>query len=176
MAKSEPNDPEDPSGEFPLDPVGYFIHLTVVLDRRRDLRIGEILAPHGLDVATHRVLRVIHKLDACTMGELADYTITDRTTLTRIVDHLVASGHVGRHKPAKDRRKVMLRLTPDGRRVFHKARRDIRDFNVALLDQVTEDDLRRVCRVQKAVIERLIEEDLLRSRLLWEAGSNDVEA
>jgi len=173
MAKrATSHDPGDPTGEFPLDPIGYFVHLAVVLDRRRDIRLAELLRPLGMDVDTQRVLRVIDNLGSCTMGELADFTITDRTTLTRIIDHLVAEGLIDRTKPASDRRKVILTLTKAGKKTYTRARKAIRQQTVELMRDLPEEDVRVAARVQQKVVARLIESELLADRLLWLAAGN----
>jgi DNA-binding MarR family transcriptional regulator len=173
MAKrAAAHDPEDPTGEFPLDPIGYFLHLAVVLDRRRDIHLAKLLRPLGMDVDTQRVMRVIDNLGSCTMGELADYTITDRTTLTRIIDHLVEAGLIDRAKPASDRRKVILTLTKAGKKAYVRARKAIREHTLELMRDLPENDVRIAARVQQTVVARLIDSELLTERLLWIAGSS----
>jgi DNA-binding MarR family transcriptional regulator len=176
MAKrATSHDPEDPTGEFPLDPIGYFIHLIVVLDRRRDVQLAKLLRPLGMDIDTQRVLRVIDRLGSCTMGELADYTITDRTTLTRIVDHLVAAGLIDRAKPASDRRKVVLTLTKDGKKAYTRARKAIREHTLELMRDLPEEEVRVAARIQQTLVTRLIDSELLTERLLWlPEGSRDT--
>ena len=48
------------------------------------------------------------------MGELAQLSAVDRTTLTRTVDQLCRDGHIRRDHHPNDRRRVQLTLNPSG--------------------------------------------------------------
>src|ERR1700736_765180 len=98
----------DPRGEFPLDLASYVFHLFSVVGRHREAKLETILKPLGLSLARHRALSVIATLEPCTMSELAEFSATDRTTLTRTVDQLVDAGLVERTTPREDRRQVQL--------------------------------------------------------------------
>src|SRR5437764_330913 len=86
----------DPAGEFPFDLPTYLFHLFAVLSRHRDQQLELALAPLGLNLALHRAMGVIGRIEPCTMTRLAEMTAVDRTTMTRTVDHLVADGMVDR--------------------------------------------------------------------------------
>ncbi|HUO12778.1 MAG TPA: hypothetical protein VMU37_08485, partial [Caulobacteraceae bacterium] len=53
-------DPADPTGEFPIDPAGYFLHLMLIINRRRDARVEQLLRPLNMTVDGHRAMRIIH--------------------------------------------------------------------------------------------------------------------
>ena len=167
MARRAQIDPPDPEGEFPFAPAFYLLHLTVVLDRHRDVRVEKVLRGSGVNLPGHRAMRIISRLGPVTMGELADYAIIDRTTLTRLVDQLVDQGLVERAKPPGDRRKIVLTLTPQGRRIHAAMRRAISREDEALMRDLPERDLRAAARLQRRIIERLIADEQLRQRLLW---------
>lgn len=167
MARRVQTDPPDPTGEFPFAPEAYFLHLSVVVDRHRDVRIETLLRPFGVGVAAHRAMRIIDHLGPVTMGELADYAIIDRTTLTRLVDQLVAAGFVERSRPPGDRRKVILTLTPRGKHAHTAMRRAISRDSQTLMRELPERDLRVAARLQRTIIERLIDNEQLARRLLW---------
>ena len=167
MALRPQVDPPDPAGEFPFAPGYYVLHLAVVLDHHRDVRIEKLLRDSGVSLAGHRAMRIISHFGPVTMGELADYAIIDRTTLTRIVDQLVDQAMVERSTPAGDRRKIVLTLTTKGRRIHTAMRRAISRSDEALLRDLPERDLRIAARLQRTIIERLIDDERLARRLLW---------
>ncbi len=57
------------------------------------------------------------------MAQLAERALISRPTASRVVDRLVGKGWVRRWKDEKDRRVVLLELTPEGQRVQARAAR-----------------------------------------------------
>jgi DNA-binding MarR family transcriptional regulator len=160
-------EPDDETGEFPLHPAIYFLHLTHAISRFREARLDSVLRNQGLDLAGFRALRALRRFGSATMGELADFTMIDRTTLTRVVDQLVEDGLIGRSKFEGDRRKVVLKLTPEGRKAFVKARSVAADTVVDLMSGLPEADVRAAVRLQVKIVERLGAPDPVARRLLW---------
>jgi len=163
----EAAEPSDETGEFPLHPSIYFLHLTLAISRHREARLDLALRRLGLDLPGFRALRVVHRFGSATMGELADFTLSDRTTLTRVIDHLVDTGLVVRSKLDGDRRKVMLKLTSQGRKVYVKGRRVVGDDLMSLMSGLPEADVRAAVRLQQKIVERLGEPEQVTRRLLW---------
>ncbi len=145
----------DPDGEFPFDVVDYVPHLIAAISQFRDSRLDAALRPLGLNVGRYRVLGVLARFDGCSMTELANFTAIDRTTLTRIADHLVAAGLAGRNSNAKDRRQVRLSLTDPGRRTHRKALRIVFALNGRLLERVPAPERRAAARVLQAIVRAL---------------------
>jgi len=164
-------EPGDPTGEFPIEPSAYFLHLMLIIDRYRDARVEELLRPLNMTLDGHRAMRIIENRGACTMGELADYAIIDRTTLTRLVDNLVSQGLVARSKPPGDRRKVVLTLTEAGSDAHAQARRAIIKENAVLTADLPEADVRIAVRLQQSLVKRLVADDDIARRLLFGVAS-----
>ena len=72
---------ESAVGAFRLED-HLFFHFSQILARRTKA-INARLRPYGLDYPRWRVLAVLQEHPGATMGELADLTSVDRTTLTR---------------------------------------------------------------------------------------------
>jgi DNA-binding MarR family transcriptional regulator len=169
---ASPSTPPDPSGEFPFEPATYFFHLAVALTRHRDERLSKLLEPLGYDLVSLRALMAVHFFQTCTMGELADYTVTDRTTLTRIVDHLVRDELVVRATPSTDRRKVVLSVTAQGRRLQHRARVLVAKDSAELTAGLDAEHVRAAVRFQREVAARLIPSPDLLERILMPEATN----
>jgi DNA-binding MarR family transcriptional regulator len=67
------------------------------------------------------VLRCLEIAGPLSPGELAEITIRSTGGMTQIIDRLFSRGLVARAPDAKDRRKVVVDLTPKGRRLVEKA-------------------------------------------------------
>jgi DNA-binding MarR family transcriptional regulator len=157
----------DPAGEFPFDLTSYLFHILTVLSRHRDAELDRALKAYGLTLSLHRALSVVFLLEPCTMRQLADYSAIDRTTMTRIVDQLVAKGLVERATPSADRRQVMLTLTDAGRDVHRKALKTIYKLNRQLLGDVPEETQRTVIRAKQRMLLNLVADRDLARRMLF---------
>ena len=134
MPGSKRPDPEGEAEEW------FFYCLHQVL-RRRDAAFAAPLAELGLDLARWRALSTVRRIHGCTMSELADFTMVDRTTLTRTVDQLAAGGLIERLASPGDRRRVCLALTEEGAATFDQALVAMRRFNAVALGDVVEAEL-----------------------------------
>lgn len=70
--------------------------------------------PRDMSVAQRFALRVIARRPGLTMSELAEATLTTRSTVSEVVDRLEDHGLVRRELDDWDRRRLRLRLTSDG--------------------------------------------------------------
>jgi DNA-binding MarR family transcriptional regulator len=144
----------------------YLFHLFIAIDRLRDARLDKALRPLGLNVSRHRAIAVIALLEPCTMSELADLSVVDRTTMTRVVDQLVARGLAGRTTPSEDRRQVLISLTDDGREVYGLALKIVADINKTALAGVSDQVIRDFARVEQSILTNLASNAALARRLL----------
>src|ERR1700722_11435696 len=94
-----------------------FFHFSQIL-ARRTRAINARLRPYGLDYSRWRVLAVLQEHSGATMGELAELTSVDRTTLTRTLGLMEAAGLIVRREGKSDRRSLAISLTAQGRRMF----------------------------------------------------------
>ena len=145
----------DPTGEFPFDVIDYVPHLIAAIAQFRDSALDGALRRYGLNVGRYRVLGVLARFGVCTMTELANFTSIDRTTLTRIADHLVASGLAERGTEARDRRQVRLGMTAAGRKLYRKAVLVVLDLNGRLMAGVPEGEGRAAARVLREIVQAL---------------------
>jgi DNA-binding MarR family transcriptional regulator len=107
---------ESGAGAFRLED-HLFFHFSQILARRTKA-INAGLRRYGLDYPRWRVLAVLQEHPGATMGELADLTSVDRTTLTRTLGLMEEAGLIVRRERKSDRRSVAISLTAQGRRMF----------------------------------------------------------
>lgn len=70
----------------------------------------------GLTVAQFRCLKMVQRNPEVGLGELADANGVSAPAMSKLVDGLVAMGHLERRPDAADRRRLQLRVSPAGRR------------------------------------------------------------
>ncbi|MFC5743489.1 MarR family winged helix-turn-helix transcriptional regulator [Dyella tabacisoli] len=80
------------------------------------------LKPYKLNDSDFRTLVILFSRadGSSTPGELCDFTAQGATNMTRITNALVKRGLITRGTSAEDRRRVVIRITPDGRRFVRK--------------------------------------------------------
>ena len=94
-------------------------------------RLGEFVAGmygnrHDLTVPAWRSLAVIARYQPLTAKQLASRTSSDAFKVARAIDLLVRRGLIHRDVDSEDRRRVNLRLSTEGRKVY----KDIEKFVV----------------------------------------------
>jgi DNA-binding MarR family transcriptional regulator len=78
----------------------------------------EELAGLGLTTPKARALAVLSVVEAPLIGELAVYTVTEQSTLSRALDQLQADSLIRRTTDTEDSRATRVMITDAGRAVF----------------------------------------------------------
>ncbi|MDR3380693.1 MarR family winged helix-turn-helix transcriptional regulator [Cupriavidus basilensis] len=129
-------------------------YLPYLLARASHLVSGEFhrqVEAAGLSVPEWRVLATLADRPDCTIGALADITLTKQPTLTKLIDRMAADGLVTRRNGALDRRHALVSITARGRgraralldRAAAHEQQVLDDFGVAQGNQL-KDTLRRL--------------------------------
>jgi MarR family transcriptional regulator, organic hydroperoxide resistance regulator len=80
-----------------------------------------LLAPLGLTYPQYLVMLVLWEGDGVTVSQLGDRLTLDSGTLTPLLKRLEALGYLQRLRDTADERRVLLQLTPAGRRLKARA-------------------------------------------------------
>jgi len=80
-----------------------------------------LLEPLGLTYPQYLVMLVLWEGDGITVSQLGERLSLDSGTLTPLLKRLEATGLLQRLRDAADERRVLLRLTPAGRRLRARA-------------------------------------------------------
>jgi DNA-binding MarR family transcriptional regulator len=80
-------------------------------------RLSTILEQEGLTLGQWRVLQMLSDGTSHGMSDAADYAMLPPPSLTKAVDQLVLAKLIDRRADPQDRRRVLIRLTPRGRRL-----------------------------------------------------------
>ncbi len=113
-------------------------------------------AETGLSAPQFGTLAYLHRDGSHTVGELAALLDTDQTTLTRNLRLLEQRGLTQQAVSPEDRRRRVIRLTAEGRRVFLKALPSWQKAQAALTDILG--------RAQTASFNRQLDEAMARLR------------
>jgi DNA-binding MarR family transcriptional regulator len=111
--------------------------------RGRDTHLGVGELSH----AQYELLFELEERGELSAGELACAAQLTPATVTQMLDHLAAGGHVERARLERDRRVVVSRLTPRGRREMEAKRAKWQGRWEQALADVTPEELRAATRV-----------------------------
>jgi DNA-binding MarR family transcriptional regulator len=122
--------------------------LIMSVARRLRRRSMAELDPIGVTHAQARVMRVLAAApEAIRMADLACAVEVVPRVATSLVDALEAEGYVGRRHDDKDRRSVLVSLTPAGRRLLDRLGSARRLAAEEVLGALSETDRRELGRV-----------------------------
>jgi DNA-binding MarR family transcriptional regulator len=82
-----------------------------------------LLGPLGLTYPQYLVMLALWEEDGVTVSALGDRLALDSGTLTPLLKRMESQGLLGRERDATDERRVIVRLTPDGRHLKIRARK-----------------------------------------------------
>jgi DNA-binding MarR family transcriptional regulator len=91
------------------------------LQRALERGANDAMRPLGLTAAQADALTVLRKAGPLSLKELGDLLIAEAGHPSRLVDRLVEAGLVERRPAEDDRRRIVLSLTPAGRRLERRA-------------------------------------------------------
>jgi DNA-binding MarR family transcriptional regulator len=113
-------------------------------------RLNALLEPWDLTFPRYEALMLLlySRTGALPLGKMGDRLQVHRASVTNVVDRLVEQGLVERVPLESDRRSVLARITPLGRRVAHEATERLNDerFGTAPLSDGRCDEVFQLLR------------------------------
>src|SRR3954452_12697772 len=123
-------------GDLDLAPVAVFSRVSR-LARRLELARRDAFATHGIEQWEFDVLAALRRAGApyeLSPGRLLRDTLVTSGTMTNRIDRLTTRGYVERLPDPKDRRGVLVRLTPEGKVAVDRAFEALLDAEHPLID------------------------------------------
>jgi DNA-binding MarR family transcriptional regulator len=118
------------------------------------LALRSIDGPGGaVSLPQFRVLAILADLGPTRSGRVARALGLDASTVTRLADRLVASGHVERHGEPGHRGVVTLALTPPGRSLVARVARWRRDEVSQILSRMAPEERSAATRVFRGFVD-----------------------
>lgn len=142
--------------------------LLSVLTSQLSADIERLCKEVDLTEAHFRVLWAVcqsSSVDGIAMGEIADGLINRAADLTRLVDKLVKLKYVERVQSPSDRRKMIVHVTANGRKVFNKLAASVKDLHVDQWNGLNQSELRELKRLLNKALDSRVSRD---ERKAWQ--------
>jgi DNA-binding MarR family transcriptional regulator len=118
--------------------------------------IAAVLKPFKLSHSQYNVLRILRGAGAEGLAcrEIGERMITRDPDITRLLDRLERRGLVARTRDEKDRRVVMVRITPEGLRILAQLDAPIEEVDRRQLKHIGEQRLRMLINLLELAREK----------------------
>lgn len=117
LAEPDVAEAGDRQDMFSLEKTTQF-HLNTLNNRFTLWLSGYYRNKHELSIAAWRVVAILGQHEPLSAKEVSERTVMDAHRVTRAINQLVKLGLARRSLDTQDRRKISLRLTAKGRRVY----------------------------------------------------------
>lgn len=101
-------------------------------------RLDEILRPAGLTALQYTALTVLERHPDLTSAQLARNSFVTAQTMADMVVILCERGLIDRHRDRADRRRLVLALTAQGRKLLKAYRGAVADLEAEMLAPLTQ--------------------------------------
>ncbi|MYU11173.1 MarR family transcriptional regulator [Streptomyces sp. SID8361] len=122
--------------------------------------LDDLLRPAGLTALQYTALTVLERQPDLTSAQLARNSFVTAQTMTDMVKALTAQQLIARHQDAKDRRRLVLSLTSEGRALLDRFRDAVADLEATMLAGLAANDiagLRRMLLICRANLIKIAE-------------------
>jgi DNA-binding MarR family transcriptional regulator len=134
------------------DQRSYFFKIDTTIKKIRSFMQKNLdIAKIDLTVDQWVVIDHIHPKPGISQNELAEITVKDAPTVTRILDLLVKKGFIERKMAGGDRRKFNIFLTSEGEKVYEKALVAVAKVRIAAYKNLEDTDFDELVRIMDVI-------------------------
>lgn len=143
-------------------------------------RLGRLtqskMISHSMKGEAFMLLYLLQKGEGATPGELGRALKSSTARVAAALNSLERKGQVTRTTDEKDRRKVLVELTEEGRKKAEECRRVPEQMVSRVMKQLGEEDARNMLHILKRINEIMPQMDCRdQTESVHEGGKNDIE-
>lgn len=106
----------------------------------------------GVSIPEWRVIAILGRFPGLSAVEVADRTLMDKVAVSRAVTKLIKNGRIDRQFADADRRRSILNLSEEGRKVHNEIAPLALQFERELLQDISEEDY----ETYNSILDRLL--------------------
>ena len=139
----------------PASGMQRLVQLLSQAERGVTRQLGRLLDEEGCTVEQWRTLVLLADGRGHTMSEVAEFALVPAPSLTRLIDRMVADNIAYRKADPRDRRRVLVRITPRGRSLQKRLAGRIEQSQSAILADADADDVAQLAALLTHLAGRL---------------------
>jgi DNA-binding MarR family transcriptional regulator len=114
--------------------------------------VAETISRADLTPTQYNALRILRGAgtEGASCSEVSDRMVTKDSDITRLLDRLEARGLISREREAKDRRRIVTRITDEGRRVLAELDAPVAETHRSQLGHLGETQIASLGKLLKA--------------------------
>ena len=120
-------------------------------------RLDDIFRPIGMTALQYTALTVLEHHPDISGVQLARNSFVTPQSMADMIETLGSRGLLERHPDSRDRRRLLIALTPDGRALLEKYRPVVADLEASAFAELSPDEvagLRRALQTARETLER----------------------
>ena len=102
--------------------------------------MGIVLSVYDISPVKWRILSILAERRQCTIGQLAEISVVERSNLSRIVDAMAQEGLVNKLDQDRDKRQTVISMSAKGASLFEESLPDVLDYYESFFRDVSEPD------------------------------------
>ena len=108
----------------------------------------------GVSIPEWRVIAVLGRYPGLSAVEVADRTLMDKVAVSRAVTKLIKNGRIDREFADADRRRSILNLSEEGRKVHNEIAPLALEFERQMLQDISEEDYQTFLSILEQLLEK----------------------
>ena len=132
----------------------YLAYLLAQADRQIHRQLDAEFRAEGVPVEHWRILKLLVEKNGRSMGELAEATLLNHPTLTKIIDKMISQALVYRRPYRNDRRRVMIFISEHGRALNEKLNRLASTHQAGLVESCGNEAAEALRHLLEGLIQR----------------------
>jgi DNA-binding MarR family transcriptional regulator len=129
----------------------YWMLLRITFRAKHGLM--ELAEVHNLNLVQMYTLCNLTPKEAIPMSAISHILLCDASTVTGIVDRLLAQGHVVREENPEDRRVKMITLTPAGEKLRHQVLGALTEYKIPEFQKLSSQQLIQLQSIAATVLQ-----------------------
>jgi DNA-binding MarR family transcriptional regulator len=150
-ARRKPKEPEVTAAAASFHVADWPMHYLLAIVRCHVRNMGMVLLPFECGPLVWRVLSIVCERERCSIGQLAEISVIERSNLSRIVDGMERDGLVAKVGHVRDKRQTRVAVTAKGRALFARSLPAVLDYYRQFLGGISPDERTVFMRVLKKV-------------------------
>ncbi len=117
--------------------------IKTLMKARRNL-LDKVLLPYGITASEVMILKNVYENDGITQDELGEFSLVDRTTISRRIKKLENLGYLRKERDEKDKRAFRIYKTKKANELYELINKTLDDFQATTSKGITDEEDRIV--------------------------------